>query len=186
METGNRKNILIAVVVIAVAIVIGYLIAYCTNRNNIENTTANVYNAPKIAVHVKGAVANPGIYEFDSGKRVNDAVEAAGGALENADLNSINLAKFLEDAAEVIVPYKKDGASPEVETETAQESSKININTASSGELCELPGIGVVTAGKIIKYRTEKGAFNRIEEIMNVSGIGEKTFESIKDSICVR
>lgn len=150
-----------------------------------------------IAVHVIGAVPRPGLYEFPEGARVQDAIDAAGGLLAEADPGSINLAALLEDGQQLDIPYAA-GSEPvqgsnnsfaqplPTEAPTAGAQDLININTATAEELDSLPGIGPTTALKIIDYRNQNGPFNSIEDIMNVSGIGPSTFENIKDLITVQ
>jgi competence protein ComEA len=150
-----------------------------------------------IAVHIIGAVPRPGLYQFPKGARVQDAIDAAGGLLADADDSSLNLASLLEDGQQLNIPFGA-GAEPvfttpipsgeEVfPTQSSGESSAdlVDINNATLEELDALPGIGPTTAQKIIDYRTENGPFNQIEDIMNVSGIGPATFENIKDLITV-
>jgi competence protein ComEA len=146
-----------------------------------------------IAVHVIGAVPRPGLYEFPKGARVQDAVEAAGGLLADADEDAINLAALLEDGQQLEIPFKA-GAAPPPEADDSGEppaasvsgaEDLVNINTATLEELDTLPGIGPTTAQKIIDYREENGPFAQIEDIINVSGIGPATFENIKDLITV-
>lgn len=158
-----------------------------------------------IAVHVVGAVPRPGLYEFAEGARVQDAINAAGGLLAAADVNTINLASLLMDGQQLNIPYKvgeepSGGGSetlslpgPDDEEELPSNNSGseesivelININTASLDELDSLPGIGATLAQRIIDYRNENGPFTSIEEIMDVSGVGPSTFENIKDLITV-
>ena len=153
-----------------------------------------------IAVHVIGAVPRPGLYEFAEGARVQDAIDAAGGLLTSANIDSINLAAFLEDGVQLTIPFK-DGQAPAAEASqedaielpgSTEESSGteenpdlININTASVEELDELPGIGPTIAQRIIDYRDANGPFQTIEDLLNVSGVGPSTFEQIKDLITV-
>jgi competence protein ComEA len=148
-----------------------------------------------IAVHVIGAVPRPGLYSFLEGARVQDAIDAAGGLLTDANADSLNFARLLADGEKLEIPYK-DGAVPtedtvqlpsSEETPVTQGSTEdlVNINTATLEELDALPGIGLTTAQKIIDYRTVNGPFGAIEDIMNVSGIGPSTFEGIKDLITV-
>jgi competence protein ComEA len=150
-----------------------------------------------IAVHVIGAVPRPGLYEFPEGTRIQDAIDAAGGLLAEADSASLNLAALLEDGQQLNIPYKL-GSEPVLNATTLELPSSatevptanpnidlININTATFEELQTLPRIGEATAQKIIDYRTENGPFSNIEGILNVSGIGLATFDEIKDLITV-
>jgi len=133
-------------------------------------------------------VPRPGVYALPQGARTQDAISAAGGFLAEAEKSQINLAALLEDGAKLDIPYL-EGASPilttpapEVVTSTTE---LIDINTASSVELEELPGIGPTTAQKIVEYREQNGPFLSTEDIINVSGIGPGTYERIKDLITV-
>ena len=147
-----------------------------------------------IQVHVTGAVVRPGLYDLSEGSRVMDAVEAAGGFMAEADKNSLNLAERVEDAQKLDIPFVA-GFVPDEEqgfvviTEGTPSplagEELVDINTASLEELDKLPGIGPTTAQKIIEYREVFGPFERIEDIVNVSGIGAATFEDIKDLITV-
>lgn len=160
--------------------------------------------AAPIAVHVIGAVPRPGLYEFPEGARVQDAIDAAGGMLAEANVDALNVAALLEDGQQLDIPYNdgsepaSDGTStfdlPSSATETPTGNSEptsednpnvelVNINTASLEELDTLPGIGPTTAQKIIDYREENGPFSTLEDIMNVSGIGPATFEDIQNLI---
>ncbi len=155
-----------------------------------------------IAVHVIGAVPRPGLYEFAEGARVQDAIDAAGGLLTSANVDSINLAAFLEDGQQLTIPYKSGqeppppevggnggldlpGATEEPVASVGNENELININTASLEELDSLPGIGPSLAQRIVDYRDQNGPFATIEDILNVSGIGPSTFDQIKDLITV-
>lgn len=159
-------------------------------------STQVVQEKPKdIVVYVTGAVKNPGVYNLKEGERVKDAIDMAGGSLPEADLLRLNLAQKLHDEDKLYVP--KVGEIPD--NELVQGSSaaggsagisssgggKININTADLSTLDTLPGIGPATAQKIIDYRNQNGPFTSIEDIKNVSGIGDKKFEQIKDKIKV-
>ncbi|MCG0275551.1 MAG: helix-hairpin-helix domain-containing protein [Thermosediminibacteraceae bacterium] len=146
---------------------------------NVENTSKETTKPSKIVVHVAGAVKNPGVYELDEGCRVIDAIEAAGGQLPEADIAGINLAKKLHDEEKLYVP--KLGESPA----NSSPDGRININSAGLEELDKLPGIGPSLAQRIIDYRNQHGPFKSIEELKNVSGIGEKRFEEIKNLVKV-
>ncbi len=149
-----------------------------------------------IAVHVIGAVARPGLYEFPSGARLQDAIDAAGGMLSEGNADALNLAALLEDGQQVNIPYKtgsQPGITSGLELPTSATPSPtndpnvdfVNLNTATVEELDTLPGIGPTTAQKIIDYRTANGPFATLESIMNVPGIGISTFEDIKNLIAI-
>jgi len=142
--------------------------------------------AKRIKVYIAGAVINPGVYELDDGSRVQDVLIMAGGATAEADMLRVNLAARVKDEQQIIVPKAGeavDNLPPVGQNEDA--GAKININTADESQLMQLPGVGTVTARNIIAYRTEHGAFAAIEDIQNVTRIGEKTFERLKDLITV-
>ena len=140
-----------------------------------------------VVVNIDGAVVSPGVYTLPVQSRVVDAVEAAGGLLENASPGSVNLAAELEDGSHIYIPARNPSNDNSEElagsvvgvTESGETISLVNINQASLETLIGLPGIGPVTAGKIISYREEQ-LFTRIEEIQKVPGIGPATFEQIK------
>ena len=172
----KTKNSLIVISALAVvSVVMGFV-----NPPAIKET--EVFNIPKIYVHIKGAVKSPGIYELDSASRVNDAIVAAGGALDSADLDAVNLARFVEDGEEIFIPQKNTENEPAIYNE---QPKKVNINTADIYELCKIDGIGDFVADRIVRYRNEHGNFLVEEEIMNVSGISEALFEQIRNKICV-
>ena len=164
----------------------------------ITSTPRPSLTPPKILVDVRGAVVKPGDYMLAKGSRVQDALDAAGGVTSDANLDKLNLAKILSDGEQVLVPTRTaSSASPNPtranETPGAASSpvasatpGKLNINTASLAELDKLPGIGPVTAQKIIDYRQTNGVFKKVEDIRNVSGIGDKVFDQIKDLITVQ
>ena len=129
-----------------------------------------------VGIDIKGEVTAPGYYEFEYGSRVKDAIIAAGGETENADLSSVNLAMQLVDGEEIVIPGSEGSING---------TSLININTADMYKLCKLEGIGESIATEIINYRAENDGFKSIEEIKNVKGIGSSKFEKIKDKITV-
>lgn len=143
-----------------------------------------------IYVHVSGCVKNPGVYELAEGRRVADAIEKAGGALEDANLDSVNLARVPQDGEQIHVPSRDaagqvGGAGEASGASSAGSAGPININTASVEELTKLDGVGEATAEKIVAERTKNGPFSSVEDIKRVSGIGDKKFEALKDDICV-
>ena len=155
-----------------------------------------------IKVYVTGEVNNPGVIELIDGERIEDAINKVGGITQNACLDKVNLAYRLEDGQKVYIPNTKDIDESEiVSTENGQnvindnpnntsksssKNGKININSADIEKLCEIPGIGESLAQRIIEYRNDKGKFKSIEDLKNVSGIGDKKFEAIKNLIEVK
>jgi competence protein ComEA len=135
-----------------------------------------------LRVHVSGAVQRPGVYELSPGSIVEQAIQAAGGSLPSADLESLNLAAALEDGQQVVVPLPGEDPPP-----TGQNGGGelIRINTATAAELEELPGIGPVLARNIVEHRQAHGPFATPEDLLNVSGIGPSTLESIRELILV-
>jgi competence protein ComEA len=142
--------------------------------------------AAVLLVDVAGWVRRPGVYEFAEGARVIDAIEAAGGARPDALLQSLNLAAPLVDGTQILVP-KEGAAPPDGGAGVAPGSvpGLVNVNTATNAELETLPGIGEVIAQAIVDHRTEHGPFATIDQLLDVSGIGDATLESIRELVTV-
>ena len=136
-----------------------------------------------VCVYVCGAVAEPGVYFFSTGARVADALSAAGGPEDDACPEQLNLAQPVSDGQKIYVPREDETVFPD--TGNSADTGLVNINTATEAELVTLPGIGESRARDIIAYRNDSGGFGAVEDIMNVSGIKEASFEKIKDYICV-
>ncbi len=223
MKDFNLKDNKIIVVVCIIIIIIFFCVFFYT-RSNLESEYNEVNNYDilqnetnieeneddtKIFVHVTGAVKNEGIVEIKEEGRIADAVEAANGFTEEADISQINLAYKLEDGQKIYIPSIKDEKIKEEEKVLEKEyvtdeagddiiieddissvkskkDGKININTAMESELEEIPGVGESTAKKIIEYRKNNGKFKEIEDIKNVSGIGDSKFENMREKICVK
>ncbi|MCX7950703.1 MAG: helix-hairpin-helix domain-containing protein [Clostridiales bacterium] len=188
----NRKEKVGLLVFAAIVLLIASLKYY----NNIERgEDININNQQKevitnnkfIEVYICGEVNKPGVYKMVDGDRVNDLIKAAGGFTNKADLESVNLAIKLKDEDYIKIPSKiiLENTSEVLTNTQTNKQGKININTAGIEELKTLPRIGDSIAKRIIDYRNKNGRFKRIEDIKNVSGIGEKMFENIKDLICV-
>lgn len=172
-------------------------------------TTVSATSSPMspaiITVHVAGAVNSPGVYRLPSSARVVDAVASAGGALRSADLESINLAQTIADTEQIYIPVKKVSRPrvttaprlrPQRTTPTtapviiggsagAQPTRLINLNTATASELDSLTGVGPSTAKAIIAYRTKKGVFSKVEDLLNVPGIGPAKLAALRDQVTV-
>lgn len=194
-------SLAIALFIIVITI-LGYIYSNNTNSNPdknedvfVENNVQQTNNKDKIkesgniTVYINGDVKNPGVYELPSSSRIGDLVKASGGFNKDADIYSLNLAKKLKDEDYILV-NNKNNADNKVNLNAVKGNStdndKININTASIEQLDSIPGIGKITAQKIIDYREKNGGFNNIEDLKNIDRIGDKTIEKIKDNIDVR
>ena len=171
-------------------------------ETNIEdkNIFSETYTDNSIIVYICGAVKENKVITLKEDSRISDAIDAVGGLTEDADLTNINLAYILEDGEKIYIPKKGEELQNEASTasSTAQTSSysnysatstksnKININKATQTELETIPGVGPSTALKIIEYREQNGKFKSIEDIKNVSGIGDAKYEKMKDYITVK
>lgn len=144
-----------------------------------------------IYVDIKGAVKVPGIYQLKNQQRIWDALALAGGVSEEADTTQVNYAQKVKDQMIIYVPKKGEPVPQSLETlqESApaqqNQEEKINLNTATEAELQTISGIGAKKAQEIIRFRDEQGPFKTVEELKNVSGIGEKTVERLKDMLTV-
>ena len=193
MLKGNKDKLIIIIVIMILA-GLGF---YKSNNSDDEvdqnllqfantNIEETANNPKEIYVHIDGEVINPGLYKLTTNDRVNDLLVIAGGATDKASLKDINLAKRLEDEMKIYIPSKDENLSNEVSDQSGISSSsgKVNINTATRDELKTLPGIGDSRADEIIRYRENTG-FSKIEDIKNISGIGDKTYEKLKELISV-
>jgi len=166
-----------------------------------EGSGASTVQSIRLSVHVVGEVANPGLYEVDAGSRVQAAIDAAGGFTNEANQGSVNLAREIVDGEQIVVASKSAsasgaagagsagsvGAASSGSSSSASNASGglVNINTADVAGLSSLSGIGEATAKKIIADREKNGPFKTTKDITRVSGIGDKKYEAIKDSITV-
>lgn len=212
MEMLNQKQklIVIVLIVIAVGVMLFYYIKSTREVYSYDEPSDNIQTAEemetkkeeeKIIVHITGAVKTNGIVEVKKNARMNDVIEAAGGITSDADLTNVNLAYIVEDGQKIYIPSEDDKIEENVEEvkeiiqegpgdEVIEEYTKasgnlININKANLENLKTLPGIGEATALKILEYRETHGSFKSIEDIKNVSGVGDAKFNTIKDYICV-
>lgn len=216
LENLSQKQKII-VTVIAIAVLIG-IISFIYNKNQtkddtilendilITNTSTNnnlVENESAkdlVVVHITGSVKNPGIVKLSEGSRIEDAIQAAGGLTENADISKVNLAYVLDDGIKIKIPSITDDDIGDEEiineesgeniiendTTSSKNNKSININKATETELETLPGIGASLANRIVEYRKQNGNFSSIEDIKNVSGIGDSKYLNIKDFITVK
>lgn len=219
-EIQNKKKLIIGVIIVVVILSISAIFIIKNKEdteeiidfiqdNNIDNNDSYKENDNKdneieenvIIVHISGEVKQEGVIKIEKGARIIDAITAAGGTSEEADLSKVNLAYILEDAQKIYIPNINEkeeevvgeGSSREIVISgsgggSSQKEGKIyiNLNTANLTELQKIPGVGEATATKIIEYRKANGKFNSIEEIKNIEGIGENKFNKLKNNIYVK
>lgn len=193
---------LVGIFLVSIGVLSAVRLSSKEDQSSIEILSEEEGGEAEIYIHVAGAVQRPGLYKLENNARVNDALIAAGGLSAQADRNwfsqTVNLAQKLQDGLKLYIPFDKevnpapgagivDGvvAGDQTSIFVSDSQAKININTASQVELESLPRIGPVCAQKIIDYRSQHGQFAKVEEIIKVSGIGDKIFEDIKDKITV-
>jgi competence protein ComEA len=145
------------------------------------SSTAPVDSA-RIFVHVLGAVERPGLYELQEGDRAVDAIAAAGGYADAADQAQLNLARFVVDGEQIVVPAIGEG--PPIQS-SMDAAGKVNLNTADQAALETLPRVGPAMAQRIIDWRESNGRFTAVEDLLNVTGVGEKTFESLRELVTI-
>lgn len=160
-----------------------------------EGADASATSAPAgtLFVHILGEVRRPGLYELHQGDRAIDAVAAAGGTKKSADDTQLNLARFLTDGEQIIVPRKGDvavGSGGAAGTGSGGAgvpgvAQKININTADEAALETLAGVGPALAQRIIDWREANGTFGSVDDLLNVTGIGDKTLDGFRDNVTV-
>lgn len=203
IELSKNEKIIICIILVIIISVIGYYIyvninnnelyieeddSYIEeNHNDVDNETSVNKNEETIIIHIAGCVENEGVYEIKKDSRISDAIDIAGGLTSDANIKSINLAQKLNDGQKIYIPNINEDIEEYTgdDTNLFEYNELININTATQTQLETLPGIGPSTADKIIQYRKENGNFKNIEDIKNVSGIGDSKYENIKDKICV-
>lgn len=193
---GRKEQAVILIILAVVLFTVGYRFASKAEApvelvDGSNDPSEQKENGP--TVHIVGAVEKPGVYKLPQGSRVNDALTQAG-PLPEADLASLNLAAALKDGQKLVVSSQaEDITTPEaagVQATPGAPSAKtkglININTATEAELDSLPGIGPTLAARIVQHRQANGAFQDIEELKNVSGIGDKKYEDLQHLITVQ
>lgn len=168
-----------------------------SSTSNVSNTV-QISNSKTITCDISGAIKHQGVYTLKNGARLQELIEAAGGITSRAQVKVINRAVLLKDQDKIYIPYKGEKVESAVTTpntnsgnnDSANSSNqaggdKVNLNTANITELQKLTGIGEKKAEQIIAYREQNGSFQKIEDLMQVSGIGEKTFASLKDQLAI-
>ncbi|MEL7660495.1 helix-hairpin-helix domain-containing protein [Acetobacterium wieringae] len=135
----------------------------------------------QMMVHITGAVKQPGVVSLKPEARLIEAIELVGGLTETADVDSLNLARKIQDEEKIHIPAMGEVSA----TAVSSENDKVNINTASLEELKSLPGVGDVIAQGIIDYREKNGGFKQLEELKNVTRIGDKVYDGLSESIVI-
>ncbi len=202
----RNKQLLLRTAIISLLIMAAlFLLFFRTGNNNdevllaqsdaVENQSAQEELTEEvIIVDVSGEVKSPSVVELPANSRIEDAIAAAGGLTKNADISQINRAAMISDGDKVLIPTKAESGNSKSESSNSKaspnsksdgNSSFVNINQANSTKLQEIPGIGPVTAEKIIKYREDNGLFLKLEDLKKVSGIGDKTYEKMKPYISI-
>jgi competence protein ComEA len=189
IQSLSRRQLFGAAVAAAVLLVLlvrhlggGASAAASTTFAPLPARAAKPAAAKSLVIDVAGDVRSPGLYKVPAGSRVDDAIAAAGGATAKADLDGVNLAAPVADGEQVVVPGRGAGGAAAVSSPTAgaSPSAPLDLNTATLEQLDALPGIGPVTAQKIIDYRTQHGAFHSVSELEGVPGIGPSHMAQLK------
>ena len=203
---SKKQRIIIGIIILAViAGIATYLIIKNSQYEEFDinevlvDVDAKEYKEDTIIVHITGEVKEPGVKELPTEARIADAIEAAGGVTENADLDEVNLAFVLSDGQKIYIPNKNEISEGKVYITVESGNNviiedkveggkklKVNINEAKQEDFEQLPGIGPSIAKKIIEYREQNGKFTSIDELQEVKGIGESKFENIKEYIMVK
>ena len=195
----NQKQLLIIIGTFAIVLVGIFFLMYQKGSNeeellwetvestmaSINDSTDSVQENPVILVDIKGEIKQPGVYELAHDARLNELILLAGGFTENAEVRQLNLAERLSDQQMIYVPNQNEltfsiDQLPQNESDLSQSSTMVDINTSDLTELQKLPGVGPSKAQAIIDYREENGLFKSIEELLEVSGFGEKTYKIIR------
>ncbi len=198
-RAGKPMLVGMAAILVLVAVAAGYVLSGTATasefrieaRSNQAVSEEAAADAKTVFVHVSGSVHNPGLYEIPEGSRVADAVDQAGGFADDADTESCNLARVLTDGEHVVIAAIGDAAgldgasADDGATQATAAATLVNINTATASQLESLPGIGASTAQKIVAERTQNGPFKSVDDLMRVSGIGEKKLAAIADLVYV-
>lgn len=189
LAVGFRAVGVLALAAVCVAVAVTVFTPRGTSRSVAAAPTSAVTAAPAdgdaLFVHVTGAVSHPGLYEVSDGARVLDVIAAAGGFAPEAERDGVNLARKVSDGEQVHVPAIGEVIVPDTPGQAAPPGGKVNLNTASEAELETLPRVGPATAARIVKWRESNGPFRSVDELLEVTGIGEKTLDGFRDAVTV-
>lgn len=187
LRLGLGAAVVLAIVVLSVAVGLGLVQGQPSSVEAVPlaESSASVEPAPapgEIYVHVLGAVVRPGLYVLRTDSRVVDALAAAGGSTDAADLAGVNLARRVEDGEQILVPVVGAITDPSA---APPGDGTVDLNTADQAALEELPGIGPALAERIVAWREENGRFRTVDDLLAVPGIGEKVLEGLRDGVRV-
>ncbi|MBO6202658.1 MAG: helix-hairpin-helix domain-containing protein [Selenomonas sp.] len=188
-----KKGMLVLIVILLAATGGTYYGLYAEEQATVLDAASTAENSlpqREITIYVVGAVNKPGLVNLPEGARAADAVNACGGLLPTADSEKINMAQVLKDGQQLKVPEKnaagmQNAPSKAGQAKGGENGEKVNINTADEKALDTLPGVGPAMAKRIIEYRETEGAFQSIEDIKKIRGIGDAKFAKMKDKICI-
>jgi len=186
LPVSRRQALVVAAVLLALLVVAGKLLAGAGAAGAEPPPAlvqANAPTAAKLVVHVAGAVRQPGLYELAEGSRVSDAVARAGGATAKADTAAVNLAAPLADGIQVLIPSRVAGAAGAAAGSDGAPGRRVSLSSATFADLDALPGIGPVTAQKILDYRAQHGGFSSVDDLDAISGIGPARIEQLRDLV---
>ena len=182
--TSAQRKALAIVGITSVALS-AFLIFKPHTAEAIAPTVPTIVTPPMLVIDVQGEVKTPGVYELPINSRVNDAIKSAGGANKSADLSYLNQARMLKDGEQIYIEKKVYTSAVTSRKSSTTFNGILNINRATAKELDKLPGIGPVIAGRIIEFRKINGAFQSIDDLRKVQGIGASTLEKFKSKIRV-
>lgn len=196
----DKKKIIGSIAILCAIAIISMIYYFSTrpskkiSENEIfaEESNAQTNDEKYITVYINGEVKNPKVYRMKDGSIMDDLVREAGGFTQNADMDrlklQLNLALKLRDGDHIYI-YSKNDSGTQISSSSqlsSSEGGKVNLNTATKDELKTVPGIGDVTAQKIIDFREKNGGFKTIDDLKKIDRIGEKTFEKFKDKVDIR
>lgn len=186
MRLSIGAAVVLGLVVLSLAVGLGILRGQSAPREVVARATSSAeeVSAGELYVHVLGAVSKPGLYVLRSQARLVDAVAAAGGTTEDADLTAVNLARPLSDGEQIVVPAVGDQVAPDAPAAPGGDG-RIDLNTADQAALESLPRIGPALAERIIAWREENGRFRSVDDLLAVPGIGEKLLDGLRDGVRV-
>lgn len=188
---GRHRAVLSAVLLTAVVVGLAALLVRRSEppRVVVQPPALRAVASPPIpallVVHLSGEVIMPGVYQLPVGARIDDALKAAGGATDSGDIQRLNLAARLADGQQIVVPRRINPIMASFSSSPSPTPGRINLNVAGVAELDQLPGVGPVTAQRIVAYREQHGPFSRVEQLREAKLVNAPTFEKIKELVTI-